>query len=288
VEVQTYRALEFPLDTPVNSYLIPSLGILIDAGINPPKSGYEYVYMTHWHWDHVLGISRMRSKTLCMPRKTLEILENRSYADRFALILKAGGIKLSTMENIFIQEMDRRYKTVIESLSLNNVLPVDECPHVVEGTVRLLECPGHSVDHVCYIIGDSAFVGDTLLPGARSTIIDFQAHRTSIIALLAEEWRTLYPGHGDPVGRRDAGELSKRYVVERCRRVYSILSALANMGGEAGLDDLLRKVYNVEPSLRSFVALRTLVGYLAELERAGFVHVDRTESPWRVRLIGKG
>ncbi|MCE4628135.1 MAG: MBL fold metallo-hydrolase [Desulfurococcales archaeon] len=279
------KGLELPLNEPVNSYVIHDLQIMVDAGIDPPDDGYEYVYITHWHWDHVMGISKMRGKTICMGPTTYDVLSNKKFAERFYTVLRAGGARLSEGERAFISEMESRYKKALEGLKHNNVYVLDECPHVETGEVKVLECPGHSIDHVCYIIGDYIFTGDTILPSKRTTIIDFRAHRESVVRVLARDWHMMYPGHGDPLNRYAAEEVAEAYVVGRCSRAYRILRELAHSGGELGLDQLLKAIYGVEPSLASFVAVRTLIGYIKELEDEGVVSVDRSVSPWKVRLL---
>ena len=285
MKVTVIKALEMPLDEPVNSYVIRDLGIMVDAGIDPPDDGYDYVYITHWHWDHVMGIYKLKGKTICMGPTTYDILQNRKFAERFNTVLRAGGIQLSDVERAFISEMESRYKKALEGLKHNHVYTLDECPHVETGEVTPLECPGHSIDHVCYFIGDYVFTGDTILPSKRTTIIDFRAHRESVISVLARDWRIMYPGHGDLLNRYAAEEVARAYVVNRCSRAYRVLGELARSGGELGIDELLRSIYGVEPSLASFVALRTLIGYIKELEDEGIVSVDRSASPWKVKLL---
>ncbi len=281
--IKTYKTSEFPLDVPVNSYLIEELRVLIDTGTAPPDPDlYDYVYITHWHWDHVMGLSRMQGKRVCMPSRTIELFKTQAYSDRFLTVLRAGGVQLTPYEREFIKIMEKKYKGVVEAFHHNTILPLDECPHLKSGEIRVLECPGHSLDHVCYLIGSNIFVGDTLLPRTRSTIIHFREHRETIIRMFSTEWRTLYPGHGEPLTREDAGSIAVDYTVRRCTRPYRILQALSKR--PMNLRELLREVYGLEPGLASFVALRTMIGYLNELESEGIISVNRTSSPWLVTL----
>ncbi|MCE4624751.1 MAG: MBL fold metallo-hydrolase [Desulfurococcales archaeon] len=278
--------LEFPLDQPVNSYYIGEIDTVIDAGIEPAKEDAEYYLITHWHWDHSMGLTSLRDRKICMPRPTLEIIEHGLFEDRFRRILEAGGVRISELERAFISEMGRRYKRVRDSLLLNDVLTLEECPLISKGIVRSMQCPGHSVDHVCFIIGGHVFTGDTLIPGKRTTIVDFREHRRTLLRLLSEpSWRVLHPGHGDDMSREEALLVAEHHSIERCDRVYRILSKIPR-GEWVALDNVMATVYGVRPSLRAFVALRTLTGYIKELEDLGIIEVDRTISPWRLRIKG--
>jgi ribonuclease/clavin/mitogillin len=282
MKVLSYKSILPPLDTPVNSYYLPELKIAIDAGIEPPEGNYEYVYITHWHWDHTLGISHMDRKKICIGRETLKILENKEYEKRPLRVLIAGGIKIGDLERVFLETMREKYSLIREALGKHDIIELDECPHIKKGTIKYFQCPGHSVDHVCYSVGDSVFVGDTLLAKTRTTIIDFEKHKSSLIGILAEEWKTLYPGHGDPIDRDAAGSLVREYIVWRCKRVYRLLYEIAR--GTNRMDTLAEKVYGVKPNLAAFVVIRTMIGYLESLERNEIIEVDRSTSPWTVRL----
>ena len=278
-----FESIAFPLTEPVNSYFIPDLNLLIDAGIEYPRVEARTIYITHWHWDHVLGlVGAPEDIVVCMSRATLDVLKTRRYEERVRSVLEAGGVKLGELEKVFLEEMRRRYERVVDALGRLDVRILDEdCP--LREHVGVLDCPGHSVDHVCYIIGGYAFVGDTILPGSRSTIIDFRSHRESIMRLmLRNDWRVLMPGHGPSLRREEIFNIINNYVNSRCSRVFRVLAEIARGANDIGT--LLRRVYGLEPSLASFVAIRTIIGYLAELEAEGIVRVDKSVSPWRVWL----
>ena len=275
---------EFPLDQPVNSYFINEINIVIDTGIRPPRLDADYYLVTHWHWDHTMGLTHLKNRRICMPKTTLEILERGHFERRFKQILHAGGVRISEIEKLFIAEMNRRYNMIMEALQLNEVLTVDECPLISKGPVKVIDCPGHSIDHACYIIGNLVFTGDTLIPGRRTTIIDFKEHRRTLLRLLSiPNWRILHPGHGDSMDREKALRTVEEHTVDRCNRVYRILSRMPR-GEWITLDIIMEQIYGVKPSLRAFVALRTLTGYIKELEETGIIVVDRGSSPWRVRI----
>lgn len=281
MDVVIHRSTAFPLDTPVNSYYIPKYSLVIDAGIEWPGVPASHVYVTHWHWDHVLGLSGAPGNTVvCISNSTIRIIETRSYEERVRAVLQAAGVRLSPLEERFLEVMRERYELIRDALQRLDTMSLEECPHIRSGELKFYECPGHSIDHVCFQAGDAVFVGDTLLPGTRTTVIDFLAHRKSVTRILSLPWSILYPGHGSPLERSEILETATDYLVRRCGRAYRIISAVHS--GARDVASLLRIVYGVEPGLQSFVAIRTLIGYLSELEEEGVLRIHREYSPWRV------
>ena len=288
VTIERVETLEFPLTEASNYYLVRTgdLEIAVDAGAKsefarPPSSGW--VLVTHWHWDHVMGLAGSRGLNVCMSKKTYNIII-KYYKSYFNEILRAMGLEddreALTVADIF----NTRYETVAEALERShNVHFLEEPCNIVEKLgIKTIECPGHSRDHVCYIIGDELFSGDTILPNTRPTIIDFREYRQSILRVLLEKWSNIRPGHGGPIRREEAFIPLLRSTIERCNRSYIILLIVAKKG-RVTLDSLLRDVYGVDPSIASFVQARTLVGYLTELEKSGVIKIDKRESPWIIK-----
>ncbi len=288
ITVKLYKTLEFPLSDPSNLYMVKvkDKHILVDAGAKsrpPIEEEPDYTLITHWHWDHIMGIMSLTNSPICMSSETFSILSEARYIERFRNVLRAGGIRLDEPSVKMVEVMFlERYDKVAKALKRARVYLDDECPLVKEGIVDIVSCRGHSIDHVCYVLGDSIFTGDTVLEPGRPTIIDFEAHRDSVLKILAVEWRILYPGHGRPLDRETVYRVTRKLVVSRCRRVYDIVKVVAERG-EISLDELMREIYGFGPSIQMFVPLRTLVGYLVELEKTGMVIVDRDASPWIIR-----
>ncbi len=288
IAVKPYKTLEFPLSDPSILYMVKvkDKRILVDAGAKsrpPIEEEPDYTLITHWHWDHIMGIVSLTRSPICMSSETFSILSEGRYTERFRNVLRAGGIRLDEPSVKMVEAMfSERYDKVAEALERARVYLDNECPLVREGIVDIVPCRGHSIDHVCYVLGDSIFTGDTVLEPGRPTIIDFEAHRDSILKILSVGWRTLYPGHGRPLDRDTVYRVARELVVSRCRRVYDIIKVVAERG-EISLDDLMREIYGFAPSIQMFVPLRTLVGYLVELEKTKMIIVDRDASPWIIR-----
>ena len=69
--------------------------------------------------------------------------------------------------------------------------------------VLCLETPGHSVDSVCYRIGECLFTGDTLMAGEIGSTADGALRRALVDAIWVKllvwpEDSPIFPGHGPP------------------------------------------------------------------------------------------
>lgn len=176
----------------------------------------------------------------------------------------------------------RLYNEVRESLDRHTVYTVEECP--VAG-VEVIECPGHSDDHVCYITGRASFLGDNYVTYTTSTTLTSPLeYIESMLRILEYGWSTAYPGHGSPTTRGEYRMWLSRVVKRKLSRMARIASLL---GPEPiGLDRVLEMVYGgVRGGAALFLAARNLIGYLNALERLGAVVVDRSRSPWMVAAI---
>ena len=286
--IQQVKTWEFPLQDPSNYYVVELDGgkrILVDAGAKPlPQNiagSVEGVILTHWHWDHTYGITSLKSRIICASKSTLEKLRPNRVRESVYRVVYAMGL---TPENdaslMFLETMISRYRSISTTLAENDTYPIENCP-LLEG-VNVIECPGHTDDHICPVIHRTLFAGDTLVPGESPTIIDYHSFLDSTIKILGnEEWANLAPGHGPITGRREAVEYVRKIVKRKNRKIYKLLAILR--GEWTSFNTLLRALYGLDASLTAYVAARTLIGYLVAAEKAGLVEVDRDSRPWRVR-----
>ena len=142
-----------------------------------------------------------------------------------------------------------------------------------EFRVLALHTPGHSPDHLCYLLEEERmlFSGDTVIDGSTVVIAppdgDMAAYLASLERLSARRLRlrTLAPGHGhlidDPAARL-AG-----YISHRLEREAAILAALE--AGAATVDQLVDAVYvDLAPALRD-AACHTVHAHLLKLAAEG-------------------
>jgi len=290
VRVERVETWEFPLTTPSNFYVVSAGGAvyLVDTGARrlPDKLArmVDGVILTHWHWDHTYGVSGLRSKMVCASPTTLKKLEYNNVRRSVYRVVEAMGLTERDDADVsFLETMISRYKSIITGLAENDVYTLDEC-RLTGIEAQILECPGHSDDHVCPVIGGYLFAGDTLTPGESPTTIDFNAYTDTLVRIFGVGgWKVLAPGHGPLVGRDDALNYAIGVLQRKRKKMYKLLARLS--GEWVGFNELLRMLYGLEPSLSAYVAARTLIGYLRAAEEAGVVEVDRSVRPWRVRAL---
>lgn len=141
------------------------------------------ILLTHGHFDHVLGINRMK---------------------------EALGTK------VYVHEGDKEQVLHTREVMTMFGLPVDGVQNpVIDGTlpagltlggveIKIIETPGHTPGGVCYLIGNDLFSGDTLFQGTigRTDLPagSFSQIRHSVVDVLfaLDENIKVYPGHGSP------------------------------------------------------------------------------------------
>ncbi len=288
IKIETIKTLDFPLREAANSYLVldeeSNISFLVDAGAveNPPplNNTPQDLILTHWHWDHAMGLVGLAGKVtnLYMARKTLEILSGDGFERCFTRVIEAAGLPLNEkvifIKNIFLN----RYNKIKNILYKYNIYSINKLKHV-----NVIECPGHTVDHICIAFRRAVFTGDTVLPNTRPTIIDALEHRRSLIRLLGIGWETAFPGHGSPMGRREVSDYANQLIDYRIKKLINIINIIY-LKNKIKFDELLKHVYNITPSIEYFVQIRTLIGYITELEKYNIIYVNREEKPWAVEI----
>lgn len=161
--------------------------------------------------------------------------------------------------------------------------------HTVEGggvVLRAVHTPGHTPDHVAFLVEEGAmlFTGDAVL-GRGTTIIDppegdMAAYVRSLRAMLALEPRTIYPGHGPVIF--DARAQLEEYLAHRMDREEQVVEALS--AGRATPRDIVPRVYGgeVDPSMYP-AAERSVLAHLLKLEREE--RVARAGGPREDRFV---
>jgi glyoxylase-like metal-dependent hydrolase (beta-lactamase superfamily II) len=143
-----------------------------------------------------------------------------------------------------------------------------------EVRLRVIHTPGHTPDHVCYLVEDERllFTGDTVL-GRGTSVVDppegnMAAYVRSLQVLRGLEPRTMYPGHG-PVVFTPVGKLDY-YIQHRAQREGQVLEALAE--GKQRPDEMVPGIYGSEVPPEMYpAAARSVLAHLVKLEREGRV-----------------
>jgi glyoxylase-like metal-dependent hydrolase (beta-lactamase superfamily II) len=131
--------------------------------------------------------------------------------------------------------------------------------------------PGHSADHVCFVLGEVGFCGDLVL-GQGSAIVPPAAHGGSLTdymeslrAVRGLDLALLAPGHGpwitDPAARID------EYIAHRLDRERRLLEAIA--AGQRSRAALLASVWDDVPVELGPAAAFAMQAQLEKLESEG-------------------
>ena len=137
------------------------------------------------------------------------------------------------------------------------------------GPFAVVRTPGHAADHVVFVTGDAAFVGDTVL-GEGSVLLVPHEHALrgyldALTRLRARGLAILLPGHGPVV--LDADAKLDEYVAHRLDRERRVLDALGD--GARTADELLDAVWDDAPGILRLAAAVTLRAHLDKLEDEG-------------------
>ena len=142
-----------------------------------------------------------------------------------------------------------------------------------------LYTPGHSADHLCFLLREdrAVFTGDLILGQGSSMVTypegDVAAYLRSLDRLAALEPAILFPGHWDPV--QDAMAKIDEYRRHRLEREAQVLEEVRRGAGTAAA--LTRRVYGDLDDKLMVAAEMTLRAHLRKLVDDGAV-VERGEA----------
>jgi glyoxylase-like metal-dependent hydrolase (beta-lactamase superfamily II) len=146
------------------------------------------------------------------------------------------------------------------------------------GPLRAVPTPGHSSDHVAWVLGDVCCTGDAVL-GEGSVFVSGQlgAYLDALRELRGLGLALLLPGHGPPV--TDANAKLDEYLAHRLDRERRLLDALAR--GRRTVDELLDDAWSDAPPAMRLPATVTLAAHLDKLDGEGRLPggVERPEIP---------
>lgn len=144
-----------------------------------------------------------------------------------------------------------------------------QAPEEPVGPFTVIPTPGHSVDHVCFLLGRVCFCGDLVL-GSGSSFVppdggSLAAYLDSLARVRALDLELLCPGHGPPVG--DPARKLDEYIEHRLERERKLLAALDE--GVRSRSQLLDRAWDdVHPDLRPAAAM-VMEAHLEKLEAEG-------------------
>ena len=161
-----------------------------------------------------------------------------------------------------------------------NPLHDGESVHIGGGRLQVLHAPGHSSDHLCFLLEHAAslFAGDNVLGEGTAVIAppdgNMRAYLATLERLAQLEVDRIYPGHFRPL---DGGRaVLQGYIDHRRARERKIAAALQHFG-EADLDAIVRLAYDDTPAALHPIARYSALAHLEMMEEDGRAarHADR-------------
>jgi glyoxylase-like metal-dependent hydrolase (beta-lactamase superfamily II) len=137
------------------------------------------------------------------------------------------------------------------------------------GSVSVAATPGHSPDHLAFVLYDTVFSGDAIL-GEGSVFVApdpgaLRGYLAGLELLKALRPKRIWPGHGpvvdDPVAKID------QYIAHRLERERKLVAALG--AGARTIDELLDAAWADVPAKLRPAAAITLAAHLDKLEEEG-------------------
>jgi len=154
-------------------------------------------------------------------------------------------------------------------------------------TITAVHTPGHTSNHLCFLVDGMLFSGDHVMSGSTVVIAptdgDMGAYLRSLRAVRRLAPARIAPGHGTMVD--DPAAVLDYYLahrLERERLVAAALQAAGPHGASAGA--LVEGVYEDVPASLHPVARYSLwahLRYLGEQGRATCPEPDDVDAPWR-------
>lgn len=258
-----------------NTYLVGNgrRRILVDTGeaandeyianlrkaLDEHKTGIQEIILTHWHPDHIGGVS-----------------------DICKHVTKDFGTTVSKLKRISATD---------EALGSDCQYTFIEDGHRFEtdgATLKAVYTPGHTDDHiVLYLEEENAvFSGDCVLGEGTCVFEDLHDYMKSLETILRLKPSTIYPGHG-PVVVDPLGHVTM-YINHRNKRESQILEAFRALdrdGTPVSAMDLVKVVYVDVPEILHASAAGNVTNHLTKLLKDNKVEriLDGEEDKWKLK-----
>ena len=109
--------------------------------------------------------------------------------------------------------------------------------------IEAVHTPGHTADHLCFLLGDQLFTGDHIMGGSTVIMEDATEYLQSLYRVRDLAVRRIEPGHGQSMD--DAGAVVDGYIEHRLAREREIVNAIRE--GASTVADVVDAVYAFVP-----------------------------------------
>ncbi|XP_022083322.1 endoribonuclease LACTB2-like isoform X2 [Acanthaster planci] len=223
------------------------------------RTSIQEILITHWHHDHVGGISGVCDEL------------------QLASAIDVSKLPRSPTQNETIDGVDKKYKYLEDG----QILRTDGA------TLRVVYTPGHTDDHmVLYLEEENAvFTGDCILGEGTAVFEDLFAYMKSLELIVALKPDVLYPGHGPVI--QDPVKKVQAYIDHRNMRERQILEVLETNKDKALTSmEMVKIIYTETPEILHLAAASNVDHHLSKLEKEGKVgrHGKNGEHRWSSKL----
>ena len=153
-------------------------------------------------------------------------------------------------------------------------------------TLRAFLCPGHTKDHMAFILEDedAMFTGDNVLGQGTAVFEDLAAYMKSLDSMSKQFRGRAYPAHGPVI--EDGRAKILEYIEHRKQREQQVLDVLAEdkEGGWTSMD-IVKVIYKDYPENLWEPAEYGVLQILHKLQDEGKVAYDKAKGTWS--LSGK-
>jgi len=206
--------------------------------------GVGHVAVTHHHPDHVGAVAR--------------------YAERHDATVWARIGRETPFERATGAAPDRTFRE-------GTTIPTGE------GSVRVLDTPGHAPEHVAFAYGDVLACGDLAVAEGSVAVAapegDLRAYLTSLRRVYALSPGRLLPGHGP--GIEDVRPVVERLIAHRLDRERRVLAAVE--AGAQTVPEVCDGAYEKDLTGVRDLAEATVLAHLEKLAVEGRVRWKRSE-----------
>lgn len=225
---------------------IPEWADFISSTLSSRSINLSHVLLTHWHGDHTGGVPDL-----------LRLYPQLS-------------------DSIFKNTPGKGQKPIVDG----QIFRADGA------TIRAVHSPGHSQDHMCFILEEenAMFTGDNVLGHGTSAVEDLSIYMSALRTMQSHNCDTGYPAHGAVIPSLPSkieGEISQK--LRRERQVLDVLNKTrrertSNGSGKAGrvtVKELVTAIHGegINEEVREMVLepfMDEVLRKLAEDGRVGF------------------